>query len=60
MTPDDRVTSTVITGRSAARTKEMICASAAWSVSHPTMMMPSRRRHLAVTDAVETRLVTRS
>ncbi|MFI2649257.1 NAD(P)/FAD-dependent oxidoreductase [Micromonospora fulviviridis] len=60
VTPDDRVTSTVITGRSAGRIKEMICASAAWSVSHPTMMMPSHRRHLAVTDAVETRLVTRS
>ncbi|WP_433348161.1 NAD(P)/FAD-dependent oxidoreductase [Microtetraspora malaysiensis] len=60
MTPDDQVTSTVITGRTAARIKEMICASAAWSVSHPTMMMPSRRRHLTVTDAVEARLLTRS
>ncbi|WP_433216055.1 NAD(P)/FAD-dependent oxidoreductase [Microtetraspora malaysiensis] len=60
MTPDDQVTSTVITGRTAARIKEMICASAVWSVSHPTMMMPSRRRHLTVTDAVEARLLTRS
>ncbi|MFF4778476.1 NAD(P)/FAD-dependent oxidoreductase [Microtetraspora fusca] len=60
MTPDDQVTSTVITGRTAARIKEMVCASAAWSVSHPTMMMPSRRRHLAVTGAVETRLLTQS
>ncbi|GIH46991.1 hypothetical protein Mro03_21700 [Microbispora rosea subsp. rosea] len=40
--------------RTAARIKEMICASAAWSVSHPTMMLPSRR-HLAVTGAVDTR-----
>ncbi|MEV4175458.1 hypothetical protein [Nonomuraea sp. NPDC049709] len=60
MTPDGQVTSTVITGRTAARIKEMICAGAAWSVSHPTLMMPSRRRHLAVTDAVESRLLTRS
>ncbi|MFF0366912.1 NAD(P)/FAD-dependent oxidoreductase [Micromonospora sp. NPDC005087] len=60
VTPEDQVTSTVITGRTAARIKEMICASAAWSISHPTMMMPSRRRHLAVTDAVETRLLARS
>ncbi|MGW3603139.1 NAD(P)/FAD-dependent oxidoreductase [Micromonospora sp. NPDC005161] len=60
VTPEDQVTPTIITGRTAARIKEMICASAAWSISHPTMMMPSRRRHLAVTDAVETRLLARS
>ncbi|MER5619482.1 FAD-dependent oxidoreductase [Streptosporangium sp. NPDC002544] len=60
VTPDDQVTSTVFTGRTAARIKEMICASAAWSISHPTLMMPSRRRHLAVTGAVETRPLTRS
>ncbi|MGA4993619.1 NAD(P)/FAD-dependent oxidoreductase [Nonomuraea bangladeshensis] len=55
VTPDDQVTSSVFTGRTAARIKEMICASAAWSISHPTMMMPSRRRHLAGTGAVEAR-----
>ncbi|MFA1549379.1 NAD(P)/FAD-dependent oxidoreductase [Actinomadura chokoriensis] len=60
VTADDQVTSTVITGRTAARIKEMICASAAWSISHPTMMMPSRRRRLAVTNAAETRVLTRS
>ncbi|MGP4102964.1 NAD(P)/FAD-dependent oxidoreductase [Nonomuraea sp. KM90] len=60
VTPDDQVTSTAFTGRTAARIKEMICAGAAWSVSHPTLMMPSRRRHLAATDAVESRLLTRS
>ncbi|WP_433540571.1 NAD(P)/FAD-dependent oxidoreductase [Streptosporangium sandarakinum] len=60
VTPDDQVTSTVITGRTAARLKEMICASAAWSVSHPTMMMPSRRRHLTATDTAATRLPTRA
>ncbi|MEU6743133.1 hypothetical protein ABZ913_28510, partial [Streptosporangium sandarakinum] len=60
VTPDDQVTSTVITGRTAARIKEMICAGAAWSVSHPTMMMPSRRRHLTATDTAATRLPTRA
>ncbi|MEU4508748.1 FAD-dependent oxidoreductase [Nonomuraea wenchangensis] len=60
VTPDDQVTSSVFTGRTAARIKEMICASAAWSVSHPTMLMPSRRRHLAVAGAAETRPLTRS
>ncbi|MFI6787627.1 NAD(P)/FAD-dependent oxidoreductase [Nonomuraea sp. NPDC050383] len=60
VTPDDQITSTVFTGRTAARIKEMICASAAWSIYHPTMMMPSRRRHLAVTGAVETRPLPRS
>ncbi|MET9064781.1 NAD(P)/FAD-dependent oxidoreductase [Streptosporangium sandarakinum] len=60
LTPDDQVTSTVFTGRTAARIKEMVCASAAWSVSHPTMMMPSRRRHLTATDTAATRLPTRA
>ncbi|MEV4554561.1 NAD(P)/FAD-dependent oxidoreductase [Nonomuraea wenchangensis] len=60
VTPDDQVTSTVFTGRTAARIKELICASAAWSISHPTLMMPSRRRHLAVTGAAGTRPLTRS
>jgi NADH dehydrogenase FAD-containing subunit len=60
VTPGDQVTSTVYTGRTAARIKELICATAAWSVSHPTMLMPSRRRHLAVTAAAETRPRARS
>ncbi|MGW5160022.1 NAD(P)/FAD-dependent oxidoreductase [Nonomuraea wenchangensis] len=60
VTPDDQVTSTVFTGRTAARIKEMICASAAWSISHPTMLMPSRRRHLAGIGAVESRPLTQS
>jgi hypothetical protein len=29
----------------AARVKETICKSAAWSMSHPTMMVPTRRHH---------------
>ncbi|TMR95041.1 NAD(P)/FAD-dependent oxidoreductase [Nonomuraea basaltis] len=58
VTPDDQAMSTAITGRTAARIKEFICASAAWSISHPTAMLPSRRRHLAATGEVETLFVT--
>ncbi|PXX65580.1 NADH dehydrogenase FAD-containing subunit [Nocardia tenerifensis] len=54
VTPADQPTSTVLTGRFAARVKNLICAGAAWSVAHPTMLMPSRRRHLATTDAAST------
>lgn len=50
VTPDDRATPTAVTGRTAARIKEFICAGAAWGVSHPTVMLPSRRRHLAATE----------
>ncbi|MEV4236732.1 FAD-dependent oxidoreductase [Nocardia sp. NPDC049737] len=59
VTPDDQPTSTVITGRMGARIKELICAAAAWSVVHPTMMLPSRRRHLMATGAAEHQFVTR-
>lgn len=52
VTFDDQPTSTVLTGRLGARVKEFICAGAAWSVGHPTLMMPSRRRRI-VTTAVE-------
>ncbi|MGW6974519.1 NAD(P)/FAD-dependent oxidoreductase [Streptomyces sp. NPDC054952] len=58
VTHEDEVTSTVIAGRGGARIKELICSAAAWSVSHPTMLMPSRRRRLAATREAETRLVT--
>lgn len=58
VTHDDQVTSTVITGRAGARIKEFICAGAAWSVSHPTMLLPSRRRHLAATAEAEPHHVT--
>ncbi|MEV0061644.1 FAD-dependent oxidoreductase [Nocardia sp. NPDC050718] len=53
VTFDDQPTSTVLTGRLGARVKEFICAGAAWSVSHPTLMMPSRRRRI-ITTAAET------
>jgi NADH dehydrogenase FAD-containing subunit len=52
VTPDDRVKRSVVTGRAAARIKEFICTSAAWSVDHPTAMLPTRRRH--TTPAAET------
>lgn len=57
VTPDDRATSTAVTGRVAARIKEMVCAGAAWSITHPTVLLPRRRRHLAVAE-VATRVVT--
>ncbi len=44
VTPDDRSKPSALTGRTAARIKELICKSAAWSISHPTSMIPSRRR----------------
>ncbi|AYV29585.1 NADH dehydrogenase-like protein YjlD [Streptomyces sp. ADI95-16] len=56
VTPEDEVTPTVLTGRAGARVKELICAGAAWSVSHPTLMLPSRRHRLAPARARETRL----
>ncbi|WP_062982189.1 NAD(P)/FAD-dependent oxidoreductase [Nocardia anaemiae] len=59
VTPADQPTSTVITGRMGARIKELICASTAWSIAHPTMLVPSRRRHLVVTGDVAAQFVTR-
>lgn len=46
VTPDDRPKPSAVTGKAAARIKEMICRAAAWSVAHPTSMVPSRRRHI--------------
>ena len=54
VTPDDQAKSTAITGRAAARIKEFICAGAAWGIGHPTLMLPSRRRHIAATGVAET------
>jgi NADH dehydrogenase len=45
VTPDDRPKPSAVTGRMAARLKEIVCKSAAWSISHPTSMAPVRRRH---------------
>jgi NADH dehydrogenase len=50
VTPDDRPKPSAITGRTAARLKEMICRTAAWSISHPTSMVPTRRRRTIPAD----------
>ncbi|GAA3757784.1 FAD-dependent oxidoreductase [Plantactinospora mayteni] len=47
VTFDDQARSSAITGRPAARIKEFVCAGAAWSIAHPTVMLPSLRRHVA-------------
>jgi len=43
VTPDDRATSTAVTGRAGAWIKEFVCAGAAWSVAHP-LVLPRHRR----------------
>ncbi|MEV7098811.1 FAD-dependent oxidoreductase [Amycolatopsis sp. NPDC051045] len=50
VTPDDQPKPSSLTGKTAARLKEMICRTAAWSVSHPTSMLPARRRHTVPVD----------
>ncbi|MEV4759031.1 FAD-dependent oxidoreductase [Micromonospora sp. NPDC049559] len=50
VTPDDQPKPSALTGRTAVRVKEMICKAAAWSVSHPTSMLPTRRRHAIPAD----------
>lgn len=54
VTPDDRAKPSAITGRFAVRIKEFICKSAAWSMSHPTLMMPSRRRRIIAEEPART------
>jgi len=44
VTADDRAKPSALTGGLAARIKEFVCAGAAWSTSHPTLMLPVRRR----------------
>ena len=50
VTPDDEPKPSAVTGTMAARIKEFICRSAAWSMSHPTLMLPTRRRHTVPAD----------
>ncbi|MGV9614573.1 NAD(P)/FAD-dependent oxidoreductase [Nocardia xishanensis] len=50
VTPDDQPKPSALTGRAAARLKEFICKSAAWSISHPTSMLPSSRRHITTAE----------
>ncbi|MEU3818020.1 FAD-dependent oxidoreductase [Streptomyces sp. NPDC030392] len=45
-TADDRANDRVLTGRAAARYKELICRGTAWGVANPTAGMPSRRRRV--------------
>ncbi|MFE6841904.1 NAD(P)/FAD-dependent oxidoreductase [Streptomyces sp. NPDC057686] len=46
VTADDRALERALTGRLAARYKELICKGAAWGVANPTVGMPSRRRRV--------------
>ncbi|WP_175412732.1 NAD(P)/FAD-dependent oxidoreductase [Streptomyces sp. TRM64462] len=46
VTADDQAIDRALTGRMAARYKELICKGAAWSVANPTAGMPSRRRRV--------------
>lgn len=49
VTYDDRARPAAVTGRMGARIKEFVCAGAAWSIAHPTVLLPSRRRRITVT-----------
>ncbi|MEV0000068.1 FAD-dependent oxidoreductase [Streptomyces sp. NPDC050848] len=46
VTADDQAVDKALTGRLAARYKELICKGAAWGVANPTLGMPSRRRRV--------------
>ncbi|GAA2155658.1 MULTISPECIES: NAD(P)/FAD-dependent oxidoreductase [Glycomyces] len=53
VTPDDQVKTGWLGGRTAAVYKELICKSAAWAASNPTMGMPTRRKHVAAPAAIQ-------
>jgi NADH dehydrogenase len=55
VTPDDRVKPSVVTGWAGARVKEFICAGAGWSVAHPTVLVPTRRRRVSAVPADQVR-----
>lgn len=48
VTADDRAKPSLLTGRLAARYKEVVCKGAAWQISHP-VLYPVRRRRIAAT-----------
>lgn len=52
VTPDDQAKPKAMTGRNAARVKEMICSATTWGLTHPTNMMPSRRHRITAPAAV--------
>ncbi|MFJ4861048.1 MULTISPECIES: NAD(P)/FAD-dependent oxidoreductase [unclassified Streptomyces] len=54
VTADDRAVDRALTGRLAARYKELICKGAAWGVANPTLGMPSRRRRVVRQETQET------
>ncbi|KOU37187.1 NAD(P)/FAD-dependent oxidoreductase [Streptomyces sp. WM6368] len=60
VTADDRAVDRALTGRLAARYKELICKGAAWGVANPTVGMPSRRRRVVRQETQETGSRTRS
>lgn len=47
VTADDRAKPYLIKAKMAARYKEIVCRGAAWSIAHPTVMLPTRRRRIA-------------
>ncbi|WP_371629927.1 FAD-dependent oxidoreductase [Streptomyces sp. NBC_00341] len=50
VTADDRSVRAALTGRLAARYKELVCKGAAWGVANPTFGMPTRRRRVVRTN----------
>ncbi|MCX5391696.1 NAD(P)/FAD-dependent oxidoreductase [Streptomyces sp. NBC_00094] len=46
VTADDQAVERALTGRLAARYKELICKGAAWGAANPTVGMPTRRRRV--------------
>ncbi|MCO1656447.1 NAD(P)/FAD-dependent oxidoreductase [Pseudonocardia humida] len=55
VTADDEAKPAAVTGWAGARIKEFVCAGAGWSVAHPTVMVPSRRRRVTLTRAERVR-----
>ncbi|WP_406179952.1 NAD(P)/FAD-dependent oxidoreductase [Streptomyces sp. NBC_01006] len=58
VTPEDQMTTTVITGRAGARVKEFICASTTWTIAHPTMLLPTRRHRVPAAREAQSRFIT--
>jgi hypothetical protein len=46
VTADDRAVDRSLTGRLAARYKELVCWGAAWGLTNPTLGVPVRRRRV--------------
>ncbi|CAM5467799.1 NAD(P)/FAD-dependent oxidoreductase [Streptomyces narbonensis] len=50
VTAEDQAVEKALTGRMAARYKEMICKGAAWGTANPTLGIPTRRRPVVVSE----------